>query len=200
MKTVIARRFLISQEFHSFTLWWHRLATSVGSSALVDRMESGERSSNYINISENVYKMIGRWDMIQSIINEQKVLEAYKYFYLLPEKIINFYEKFPLSPLSPFHDKFKSVSVKNYQTAALSIWRKLGQKRKSLFDNEWRWRLWNLLHFPGWNLNQLFGRYVWHLLEQLLEEFKLWKSWLRTINKRSRKLRLYRYQVRPFEI
>lgn len=76
-------------------------------SSFIDRSEVGSSLPDYKELAANNYALIGLCDMIESEYNVITGVGAADFFYLLPDKVMPFYEKFTLALRTPFREKLQ---------------------------------------------------------------------------------------------
>ena len=91
---------------------------------LVNRMKKSRiRQINYQSYQGQNYAIIGRCDSFHFEMFHETNSNVSRYFYLLPEKKLNFYEKFPLRPFSPFYDYLQSKYDTVFESGIRQFWK-----------------------------------------------------------------------------
>lgn len=89
------------------SMFYKRLNASGEFASVIDRMEIGRDVLKYESIKEKGYAIIARCEMINIELNVLDNDFVSKNFYMLPDKMMNFCEKFMLAPRSPFYDELQ---------------------------------------------------------------------------------------------
>lgn len=196
----IFRRILVnSGEFPSVT-------------ARMEIASSGNGSLDFKKWAESNYASIARCDNIEHQMNYETWLRLDENYYLLPDKMTKFYEKFWLGQLSPFYENLQRNFDYAFESGIRQYWKKYLEPKKlaelnreaSYIENEEY--LLKMIDVYGIfyilivgyviSIFALLAEIMWH--DCFTEYFK--KLIFRSKKIKKRKMFVRRTQVRPFDV
>jgi hypothetical protein len=109
-------------------------------SSLVSRMEIGSGTiTDWKKLATQNYAVILRCDMANLVMNSAQSKNAGEYFYMLSDKILPFYEEFPVSERSPFVDMLQKYHNYVFESGIRQYWMEtLKTDKKAKHDREER--------------------------------------------------------------
>lgn len=88
------------------------------------RMEQGDGLPDYPTLAANNYALIFQCKLLHYEYNGQTEAEVAKYFYVLPDRMTNLYEKIHLSVNSPFYDDLQRKYFLVFESGIRQYWEK----------------------------------------------------------------------------
>lgn len=123
------------------TILFNKMNASGDFVQLVGRMEKAQGFPDFETLFRENYALIARCDMIEHSFNRQTDVEVDKYFYMLPETFMPFYENFLLKPDSPFYDRLQTFHNYVFESGIRQHWKYLLHKKptaKNLRDENFK--------------------------------------------------------------
>ena len=104
-------------------IFFNKMNISGENMELVGRMEEAREVPDYEKLFRANYALIARCDMIEYNFNRQTEFKVDTFFYMLPEKIMLFYEKFLLKPDSAFYQNLQMFHDYIFESGIRQRWR-----------------------------------------------------------------------------
>jgi hypothetical protein len=124
----IDEMFASDLKFKVDPIFYDIVTRSGDSKSIIDRMEKGRGLPDYEKLSNDNYAVIGRCDMIEYSYNVES--NAGEFYYMLPEKMMPFYEKFMLSPMSPFYEMLQKYHDYAFESGIRQFWHEFFKHKK----------------------------------------------------------------------
>lgn len=100
-------------------------------STVMKRMEKGEGTPNYPGLAAKNYALILQCKLLFYEYNGQMDAEIAEYFYVLPDRMTNIYEKIYLSVNSPFYDDLQRKYLLMFESGIRQHWEKWFEYRQT---------------------------------------------------------------------
>lgn len=202
-------------KFEADVMFYDTLQQSGEYSSVLQRMKIVNPFLSAKNLSLHNYAIIARCDLLEAFMRVGFTVDMAQYYYLLPDKVLPFFEKFMLPVRSPFYKKLQTYHDLIFESGIRYYWHdKIDMKplaerdraQKYLDNEEYYLKLDDIYGI----FYILLGGYAISLLVLIVEIF--WHDFLRYVNfKRlfrkamlkygwkKRTIRVRRIQVQPME-
>lgn len=99
-------------------------------SSIHDRLEISNGFLEYKRLSREHYGILTRCDFIEDSMNVRDDMDLGNHYYILPEKIMPFYEKIILSDRSPFYEKLQTYHDFIFESGIRQYWKYLLRRKE----------------------------------------------------------------------
>lgn len=119
----VSEMFNSDLKFKVDLIYYINMKASNMSSSILDRMDIAGERINYSSLKNNNYAVIARCDILEIRMKYLGNYNAVYDFYMLPEKLMTFYENFMLGPKSPLYDRLQLYNEYIFESGIRQYWK-----------------------------------------------------------------------------